>query len=230
MHNNASVGFFLPCIEERESLVQTLTILNSFNLEKSSYYIVTDCEASASSLLSFLQDRGLRDKAVVLVQSEPKLSGALKKAIQICREDFFILMASDLETDPTQAGLLLSTAIANPGKIVCVSRWSSWRNFNDYGWLRLVANFIFQFLFRIRFGFPVTDATFGYRCYPTSLIKSLELKASGHAILFEALVLPLLTGAEIIEIPGRWTARSEGFSKKDWKNNLSYLKILLCGP
>ncbi len=225
-----SYAVFLPCVEERQSLLETIRIIESESAEHLYFYIITNTQQNADQIRAFLEGHQiLKTKYTCRVQVERKLSGAFKHAIELCKEDYFILMATDLETDPHIVKSLIEHSKRNKDDIIVVSRWSSWDNFKDYGFTRMIFNLIFQRLAQIIYRSHLTDITFGYRIYPAGILKKLGLRYLGHAVLLESIVEPLLDGVTVREIQGTWTKRIEGVSKKEWKNNFTYLVILLSG-
>ena len=222
-----SYGIFLPCVEERTSLLKTLQIISKQNNEPIRFYIITDCEKTRIDILNFLKLNNFNlSKITCQSQTGKYLSGALKTAIQICEEKYFILMASDLETDPYLVKNLINQSKLAPDHIVTVSRWKSGSQFKSYGATKQLLNFIFQKITSYLYNTELSDLTFGYRLYPSSVLKSLNLKSEGHSILLESLLVPLRKKIPVCEIPGDWLPREEGVSKKNWKNNFTYIKLV----
>lgn len=98
--------------------------------------------------------------------------------------------------------------------------------FPGYPPLKRVANFLFQRFFARLYRCPVTDFTFGYRLYPTALVKAIAWQETGHAFVFESLVKPLRLSVAVREIPTIWRRRCEGTSQlRPW----AYLRYLGVG-
>ncbi len=224
-----SYGIFLPCVEERTSLLATMRILSEEIQSEHFFYVVTNNSKNRDDILAYLKVQFQHQNYLCEIQDEAKLAGAFKKGINLCKEAYFILMASDLETDPHLVKDMIKASSSNPQAIVTVSRWQKGTFFKGYGFMNRVANFLFQLLGRVIFRTSLSDLTFGYRIYPTSELKQMQFSQTNHAILLEALLIPLQNRYPVIEVPGSWTKRSEGSSKKEWKNNLSYLHLLLSG-
>ena len=83
------------------------------------------------------------------------------------------MMASDLETDPSIVPDLISQAKKKPAAIVTASRWASRGGFAGYGAHRVAANWVFQHLTSALYRTKLTDATFGYRLFPTALVQQI---------------------------------------------------------
>ena len=94
-------------------------------------------------------------------------------------------MASDLETNPNFFHKLRASSQKNREKIFVATRWRDKNGFQDYNFLKLCLNKIFQVLFSILFRTKLSDLTFGYRIYPSNIIKKIKLdKKENHIIPF----------------------------------------------
>ena len=67
--------------------------------------------------------------------------------------------------------------------------------------------------------------TYAYRIFPTEVLKAINWQELRHPFLFETMIKPLRMGAEAIEIPGFWRARTEGESQNTFFRNFEYFKI-----
>jgi hypothetical protein len=134
------------------------------------------------------------------------------------------MMASDLETNPSDVKPLIEQARRNPDAIITASRWQSGGAFHGYDPVKLVANKIFQTLFSAIYATRLSDMTYGYRLFPRNLVRSINWEELRHAFLFETIVKPLRLGVTIIEIPSVWQARTEGKSQNTLMQNFLYLR------
>ncbi|HYD40947.1 MAG TPA: hypothetical protein VEB43_08950, partial [Anaeromyxobacter sp.] len=63
-------------------------------------------------------------------------------------------------------------------------------------------------------GFPVSDATNGFRLYDAELVRSLRLgSAGGFEVAFEITLEAWRRGLRIAEVPSVWRARDAGKSR-----------------
>ena len=132
-------------------------------------------------------------------------------------------MAPDLETHPIEAHKLIALEKRYPNDIAMCSRFLKRGCFVGYNRTKLVLNYIFQKLWNIYYGIHVTDKTFGYRIYPTSLLKSIRWEELKHPFYLETCLKPALLGAKFHEIPGKFEARSEGESQNSFWQTFRYI-------
>ena len=66
--------------------------------------------------------------------------------------------------------------------------------------------------------------TFGYRIFPTKLVRSIRWEEVRHPFLFETVLKPLRLGVKVKEIPSVWKARQEGESANTFFRNFEYFK------
>jgi hypothetical protein len=223
-------------MNETWSLTETVqTVMADVGPLVKELLVVTSPQTLAASLATINDLRvSLGDILVVHKQTLPHLGGALREAFGLARASHILMMASDLETDPADAKLMVNLAIHNPDAIITASRWASGGAFTGYGWPKLVANAVFQSFFALLFRCKLTDLTYGYRLMPTQLVQAIDWHELGHPFLFETLVKPLRLGTAVIEVPSRWTPRREGRSANHPLKNLAYfrtgLQTLLTPP
>jgi hypothetical protein len=135
----------------------------------------------------------------------------------------FLIMASDLETHPSDAIRLWEMAQRNPTHIIVGSRWLNPKSFSDYGKGRLLANRLFQIIMSRMWHQYITDYTFGFRVIPMRFGRQISPTALKHEYLLESFLLMLKLGAEVIEIPTVWRVRIEGVSHNVFNRNAKYL-------
>jgi hypothetical protein len=157
-------------------------------------------------------------------QTLPFLGGAIREAFRIVHGSHVVMMASDLETDPSRVKIMVEESRRHPDAIVTASRWRSGGSFRGYSPVKLVANRVFQTVFALLYGVRLTDMTFGYRLFPVRLVQAIRWEELRHPFLFETIVKPLRLGVPVIEIPAVWNARGEGRSSNPLARNFAYLR------
>lgn len=213
-------------MDETISLIKTVDIiLSSAKGEIKEIIIVVSKHTSKDSLvvIETLKTR-LGDLLVVYCQELPFIGGALRGAFSLAQGSHTIMMASDLETNPSDVIKLIDAAKENPNDIIAASRWLKGGNFTGYSKVKLVANWLFQHIFSTIYQSHLTDLTFAYRLYPTKVLQSINWTEFKHPFFFETLLKPLRLGIKVIEIPTTWTARIEGKSRNTFLENFAYLK------
>lgn len=223
---NFSVSILLPVINETFSLRQTVDITAADNLEFIKEYVIICCERTTEESRKTIEDlrQVYGEKIVVLEQKLPFLGGAIRDAFEICQGTHVVVMASDLETDPSLVKQLIAEARNAPDTIITTTRWKGGR-FKGYNPVKLVLNFVFQKLFSFLYGVNLTDMTYGYRILPVQLMNSIHWEELRHPFLFETILKPLRLGVKAKEIPTVWSARQEGESQNTFFENFSYFRI-----
>ena len=223
---NYKFDVFLPVIDETISLIKTVEIIEKTSSKYiSKYLIVVSKELTIKNSFNtiiFLKKK-YKKKIKLIYQKEKYIGGALKSAIENIKSSHFILMASDLETNPKDVIRMINKSEENPKKIITANRWLKKNSFEGYNIFKLILNKIFQLFFSILFSVKLSDLTFAYRIYPSNLIKKLNLKEKKHPILLETMLIPIKLGVKFIEIPCKWKNRIEGKSNNPFFKNFYYI-------
>jgi glycosyltransferase involved in cell wall biosynthesis len=226
-HSFESASVILPVINETYSLLKTVEIIEGDCASDVKEYLIVVCNKTTPESINICEQ--LRDKDpnrfILHHQTLPFLGGAVREAFDLARGSHFIMMATDLETDPSDVNLLIAMAKEKPSAVITASRWLKGGDFSGYNPLKLIFNFIFQKFFSIIYATHLSDMTYGYRILPTQLIKSIAWEELRHPFLFETLVKPLRLGVPVYEIPSKWVARVEGESQNTFMRNFAYFKI-----
>lgn len=163
-------------------------------------------------------------RVLLLRQRLPFLGGALREGIARARGSHCLFIYSDLEADPALVPEIVARARQQPEAVVSASRWLAGGRFEGYGRRKRLLNLAFQKLIGMVFLTRLTDLTFGYRLYPRTLLQSVQWQEAGHPFVLESVLVPLVLGIPVVEIPTVWRARREGQSS--W-NPLNYYKYLI---
>jgi len=78
-------------------------------------------------------------------------------------------------------------------------------------------------MLRIIFLTKLSDMTYGFRIFPSNLVKQIKWQELKHPFLLETILKPLLMKVNIIEIPSKWEARLEGTSQNSFFENFRYI-------
>jgi glycosyltransferase involved in cell wall biosynthesis len=227
-----SASIILPVINETFSLKQTLEIIASENeaadIEE---YIIVVCEKTTEKSRETAKELQAKygGKIILLEQKLKFLGGAIRDAFDICKGTHVVMMCSDLETDPHTVKDLIRLEKENPEMIVTASRWKTKGGFSGYSTFKLILNWVFQVLFSILYWKRLSDMTFGFRIFPSKLVKSIQWEELRHAFVFETLIKSLKLGVKVVEVPTKWVARTEGESQNTFFRNFEYLRIGIKG-
>ncbi len=225
----SGVSVILPVVTETASLDETARVLKERCDAEITEVLVVVCERTTPQSLDRCQAlrASFGNRVRIHDQKLPYLGGAMREAFDLATASHVLMMASDLETDPRIAPALIDVVKAKPDAIATASRWTAGGGFSGYGAVRVGLNWTFQRLTSVIYGVRLTDATFGYRLFPTPLVQSIEWEGLRHDFLLETILKPVRLGVEVVEVPTRWTPRPDGESQNSLANQVGYLRPLV---
>ena len=218
-------SIFLPVLNETSSLTKTIEIIEKNCNENTFQYliIISKKKTASKSIVSILNiKKKYKKKIKIIYQKKPHFGGALLSAIEAINTTHFIMMASDLETNPYHVKKLIKKSISFPNSIIVASRWKKKNSFKNYNKIKYFCNKLFQIFFSILFKTKLNDLTFGYRVYPSKIIKKIKFKENKHPIMLESLLIPLKFNLPIKSVDTSWKSRTEGFSSNSFLANFNY--------
>jgi hypothetical protein len=169
----------------------------------------------------------LGDQCVLHEQKLPFIGGAMREAFDLARGSHVVMMSTDLETDPALIQVFIAEARKAPDDIITASRWIRGGGFTDYNRAKLFLNWVFQKMLAAIYGCRLTDLTYAFRLFPTSLVQAIAWEELKHPFFLETVLKPLRLGVRLREVPAWWKARSEGASQNPFWSNFAYLRIAL---
>jgi len=227
----SGVTVVLPVVTETDSLEETARFLKQTSDADIVEVLIVVCDRTTPESLARCEavKTQFGERVRIHHQRLPFLGGAMREAFDLATASHVIMMASDLETDPAVVPEFIEVAKAKPGAIVTASRWTSGGGFSGYGSVRVAANWVFQRLTSLIYRTHLTDATFGYRLFPTALVQAIRWEGMRHEFLLETVLKPLRLGVEVVEVPTFWTPRREGESQNSLSTQARYLRTLVGG-
>jgi len=222
-----SVSVILPVLNETTSLTRTVDIILRDVKDRVKELLIVVCRETTPEAIATVERlrKELRNLVVVIDQQLPFLGGAFRDAFDVARGSHAIMMASDLETNPSDVKTLIDEAEKMPWGIVTASRWRSGGSFHGYSIIKLVCNWIFQHCFSLLYWTNLTDMTYGYRILPTELAQAINWEEVRHPFNLESIVKPLRLGVPVVEIPSVWHPRIEGGASNPFFRNFAYFRI-----
>ncbi len=224
----SAATIIVPVLNETYSLEKTIDIIRRTCDQKDiEEYLIVVCERTTPESLAVCQKikNSLGNKSSIHHQTLPFIGGAMREAFDLAKGSHTIMMSSDLETDPEVIKIFIEKAKENPAAIITASRWIKGGSFEGYSSVKLIANYVFQKLFSVLYFCKLTDLTYGFRIFPSKLIKSIKWEELKHPFFLETAIKPLRLGTKIIEVPAIWKPRSEGESINPFFANFAYFKI-----
>lgn len=226
--NKLKLTIILPVINEINSLNKTIEIIKFDNDEYIGQILfVCDKNKTSKESIENCQKYLIEEPNIykMIYQVSPNVGGAFKDCIIHIKHEYVIIMSSDLETDPHTVKDLISASKKNPSSIISTSRWNTKKNFKGYGYIKKILNLIFQNFFSLLFKTRLTDLTYGYRLYPTSILKKYKWSMTNHSFFLEIILRPLVDNIDIKEINTIWTKREEGLSNNKFSFYFSYFVV-----
>jgi hypothetical protein len=225
----SGVTVLLPAVTETDSVDETARILKETSDEDIAQVLVVVCDRTTPETLARCEALESRfgDRVHIHNQHLPFLGGAMREAFDLATASHVIMMSTDLETDPKLVPRFIELAKKHPAAVITASRWAPGGGFSGYGRARVAANWVFQRLTSLLYNTHLTDATFGYRLFPTPLVQAIRWEGLRHEFLLETVLKPLRLGVEVIEIPTFWTPRQEGESQNSLSTQARYIRTLL---
>ena len=222
-----SLSIILPVINETYSLAQTIDVILKDCEADVREFIIVICGKTTQESLRVCEEYKLKLKERIVIhrQTLPFLGGAIREAFEMSQGSHVLMMASDLETDPSEVKHFILEAKKNPQAIITATRWRNSKGFIGYNPLKWIANFLFQKIFAILYHTPLSDLTYGYRVFPVELVKNIQWQELRHPFLLETILKPLRLGVEVVEIPALWVSRQEGESQNAFFRNFFYFPV-----
>ena len=220
-------SIIVTCVNETIALKKTIDILFNENDKRIKEVILVYPDRVTKTTLGIIDDYCKKNHKIKrLKQNKPHVGGAVQDAFDVVEGKYTIMMAGDLETAPYDVKRIIkSFEDDNDLDVVTASRWMIKDSFSGYGKMRILYNYIFNKIFAILYGTKLTDMTFGYRGFKTSIIKQIEWSNTKHSFFFETIIKPINMGCKISEISTKWVARNDG----DPQIERDYFKFIIIG-
>ncbi len=224
-----NVTVLLPVMDETYSLSRTMeTILDTCNANDLAEFIILACERTTAEARKTAEALVEKYSSVVRVyihnQKLPFVGGAFREGFDLALGSHLVVMSSDLETDPHLIKDFIQYAKEFPDYITTASRWKKGGGFENYNKIKLVCNWIFEHLIGWFYFSELSDLTYGFRIFPTKLVKQIKWEELKHPFFLETALKPLRLGVKFKEVPVHWVARTEGMSQNPFFANFRYFK------
>lgn len=218
------VSVLMPVYSETELLKQSVIRLKASLGEALHEIIIVVSPKSIPECLELCHRLPQEDPLVrTFVQSDrPGIGWAYREAIPHITGTHGLIISSDLETDPDDAGRLVDAAEKTGADIVCASRWLRGGGFSGYDPLKFVLNYGYNLIFRTLYWMPIHDITFGYKLVKAEVLRRVRWQYGRHEFCAELLLKPARLGYRAVEVPTKWVKRPEGASKNTFVRNFKF--------
>jgi dolichol-phosphate mannosyltransferase len=191
----------------------------------SSLIIVNDgSDDKTGSILARLKPE--YNRLIVLTHEQNKGYGsALKTGARHASEigfDYLLFMDSDLTNDPKYLPLFVEKMLEG-FDVIKASRYIQGGGVLDVPIWKVIISIIGNRVANILYGLPVRDCTNGFRAIKTCLVKQMQLREKGFAIIMEELYYAKYLAKSFCEIPYTLKSRKKG----QRKSSLSYGPTML---
>lgn len=225
-----SATIIIPAINETYLLTRTLEIIfetcDAADIGEIIYVLckktTPECIGTVDKLIAKYPQTPMR----VYYQRESGLGCAYREAFELVKTSHAVTAAADMDMDPYAICRLIETAKREPSAMVCASRWIEGGGFEGYYKPKLVLNFIVQKALKIMYCSKLHDHTYGFRIYPTGLLKSIRWEETHHPIALETALKPIRLGVKTLEVPAMWRVRTEGDSQLAFSQCFIYLRTV----
>ncbi|MBQ3149982.1 MAG: glycosyltransferase family 2 protein [Clostridia bacterium] len=212
-----SVSILIVTSNETTALKETVeTILSECDSSDISEIMIITGDISTPENLETVRELCKKDCGVNIHnyhQKKPFVGMAFREAIKLAKGSHMITMVSDGEMDVSAVSRMIAKSKEYPDAIVTTSRWIKGGGFDGYSKVKLLCNRIFQEMLRILFRSKLTDITNCYQISPLKVMQSIDFKEEKHPFFLESVLIPMLQGTEIIEIPCMWKRRTDGLDE-----------------
>lgn len=229
MSELTGVTAVITVVTETDSLNQTVDTIMGRSSGDIGQILLVVCDKTTPESLAVCRAIQTRLGGLVTIyrQKQPHLGNAIREAFELADQSHVVMMSSDLETDPHTFPTLVEEAKKNPEATITASRWVERGSFSHYGAFRVFLNFAFQAFTRLIYRTSLSDLTFGYRLFPTALVRAIRWEYERHNFLLETILKPIRLGVSVVEVSTTWVPRPEGESQNDLGRQLGYLRPLI---
>ena len=228
-----NVSIIIPSMDETYLLSQTVDIIadTCANEDIAEIIIVISPQKTSPATVKTAQELiakySGRIKVFIHEQTLPFVGGAVRDGISIAQGSHLVMMSADMETDPHLLHEFIAQAKDYPDRIITASRWLKGGGFSGYSKIKLVCNYIFEKSIALFYFSSLSDMTFGYRLFPSELMKRINWQELKHPFFLETVLKPLRLGVKFVEVPAKWKARTEGESVNGFFANFRYFRTAL---
>lgn len=207
----------IPTYNEKINIPPLIQKLDPLNIDLDILFIDDNSPDGTVNLIKELQQTNSR---IFLIERPAKLGlgSAYVQGFLWALErgyNYILEMDADLSHNPEDIPRLINSC-KNGADLAVGSRYFAGVNVINWPMKRLLLSYGANKYTRIITRLPVTDATSGYKCFRSDVLKAIDLskiKSSGYSFQIEMNFRAWIRGFNIIEVPIIFTERNEGHSK-----------------
>jgi len=207
----------IPTYNEKKNIPLLLQKVNSLNIDLDILFIDDNSPDGTVDLIKELQKLNSR---IFLIERPQKLGlgSAYVRGFFWALERgyaYILEMDADLSHNPEDIPRLINCC-KDGADLAVGSRYSAGVNVINWPMKRLLLSYGANKYTRIITRLPVTDATSGFKCFRSDVLKAINLnkiKSSGYSFQIEMNFRTWKKGFKLTEVPIIFTERNEGHSK-----------------
>ncbi len=230
MKEFTSVSIIIPALNETYLFRKTVEIMlntcSKSDIEEMIFVLCDRTTAACVETAEQIKNEYGSYQISIYYQIKPFFGNALQEALLLAKGSHVVTAAADMDMDPYAVCKFIEKSKISPESIIAASRWMPDGGFHGYKKFMLALNYVFQKTLDVLFLTKLTDMTYGFRLYPTDLVKSINWEEAKHPFALETCLKPLRLGVNFIEVPATWNVRTEGTSEISFFKYFRYFKTV----
>lgn len=192
------------------------------------YVIIVVDGNSTDGTAKIAKSLNLRNVLVVEEEKKSGLGNSYIKGLEYCKYEYTVILDADLQHDPFLIPNMYKTAITCNYDIVTGTRYSNSGMVCKWSFKRKFISMFSNNLTRYIIGLNTSDLTGSFRCYKTSVLRSIleKTRCKGFGVQMEIIARAEHIGASIAEYPIVFYDRMAGQSKLGMMEIIMFLKTI----
>ena len=212
----------VPVFNEAATIADVLAAVRQALGEEVDILVVDDGSSDDSALRA--EACGAR---VLRLPTNQGKGAALRAGFLAARGELVVTLDADGQDDPSELPRLVEAA-RNGGDLVIGSRFIGNIHQGAISSINALATRFFNRLINSLYNADITDSQAGVRCFRRTLLRQISPRATEYEIETEMLVLALLLGANVVEVPvSRFPRQSGSTSFSRIRHGLRILSTVL---
>jgi len=206
-----TLSVLIPVYNERATIERLLTQVVSVDTGLQLEVLVGD-DGSTDGTREILSKLALPGVTVIFMPKNVGRGGVIKHLWTLATGDVYIHQDADLEYDPRDYIRLLQPLLSGAADVVYGSRFKG--SVEKMRWVNRMGNLTMSATARFLYGVQVSDLMTCYKMYRASLVRGLQIRASGFDFEAEFTARLAQRGARFAEVPISFTGRTFEEGKK----------------